>query len=193
MSEFFYIIFIFQWFILTLILFSVIYIFRILQKTYSGNILKLHHNQKSLLIGSIFPITEIRMNNGNVIRLNQTKLKGTILIFTAYGCGSCSKIYPHFNNFFKYFNEYQFVPIMAGPIEETNKVIQENQINIPVHQIEFSQLELYHTRTFPYCYILSNFGQVINSGYINNNIASIESLINQEDINLNNVNYRNIS
>lgn len=193
MSEFFYIVFIFQLFIQTLIIFSVIYIFQVLQKSFSGNIIKPHHHQKSLLIGSIFPITELRMNNGKVINLNQTKQKGSILIFTAYGCGSCSKIYPEINEFYKYFNDYQFVPIMVGPIEETNKIIHENKINIPVHQIEFSQLELYKTRTFPYCYILSRFGQVIKSGYINNNIASIESLINQEDTYPQNVNSLNMS
>ncbi|NQX45453.1 hypothetical protein HQN87_08940 [Paenibacillus tritici] len=113
-------------------------------------------------IGSIFPEKSLVTIGGNLLHIKQSDFKGTILFISVHGCESCEILYQNINSIIDSYVDYQIGLIMVGPYEKMMEKQHYYQLVVPIHHIEMHQMEKFGTRTFPFCYILSGEGIILN-------------------------------
>ncbi|WP_028543277.1 hypothetical protein [Paenibacillus taiwanensis] len=176
MSSFMQLSFIIQWVFILLLLFSVTYLIRNRQQ----NVVVQHEppllKGNSLEVGSYFPRLAVTSMNNADIQLRQTQFNGSILLFSVSGCSGCQLMYPKINNIAKHFSSYQVLSVMIGPKEDILQLKENYEIEIPIHQIEMNEMNLYSTFSFPFCYILSQEGMIIGKGNVQDELG-IEQLL----------------
>jgi hypothetical protein len=136
--------------------------------------------KSSLTVGDIFPVDHIIDVTNNPVYFNDQHSLGTILLLSVYGCSSCAQLYPNINSIADEFNEYQVAAIMIGTQKEIDHIIKEHKIRIPVHRLEMHQMGNYGTFTFPFCYILSNEGIILNKGHVQT-VSEVAKLLPQQN------------
>ncbi|SMG53861.1 hypothetical protein SAMN06295960_3589 [Paenibacillus aquistagni] len=145
------------------------------QEPQQNNSLPFHH---------VFPVDHLIDTTNNPIELHPVDAQGTILMLSVYGCSSCAELYPNMNAIADAFSEYQVAAIMVGTEEEINQIIDKHHLRIPIHRIEMHQMGHFGTFTFPFCYVLSNEGLILNKGHVQT-IDEVSSLLATEDGTLN--------
>lgn len=169
-----------QWVLIIALVYFVTYIFRKSYEAVSINQAMANAPQHSSLeIGDVFPRLELPSISNEIIHLKQPAYEGTILLISVYGCDGCEKLYPNLNDIAKSFSSYQVISIMIAPIQDVLKKRDQYDLELPIHQLDLHEMRLYGTSTFPFAYILSPDGIVMNKGTINGE-EGIKTLINND-------------
>ncbi|MFD3257935.1 hypothetical protein ACE3MQ_04905 [Paenibacillus lentus] len=135
--------------------------------------------RNSLALNNIFPVSHLIDITDKPIQLHPVHAAGTILMLSVSGCSSCAKLYPNINAIAGAFTEYQVALIMIGTENEINDISNEHKIRIPIHRIEMHQMGNFGTFTFPFCYVLSNEGIILNKGHVQT-VEEVSSLLSKE-------------
>ncbi|MCE5169812.1 redoxin domain-containing protein [Paenibacillus profundus] len=169
------------WVLIIALLYFVTYIFRKSYEAVSINQAVANAPQHSSLeIGDVFPRLEMPSTSNEIIHLKQPAYEGTILLVSVYGCDGCEELYPNINQIAKTFSAYQVITIIIAPIEEVVKKQNKYKLETPIHQLDLHEMRLYGTSTFPFAYILSPDGIVMNKGTINGE-ERIRTLIHNDE------------
>ncbi|SDG58939.1 AhpC/TSA family protein [Fontibacillus panacisegetis] len=173
-----------QWIIIIILLFFMSYVFRKSYEAISANMKSEAKNSTTVEIGSIFPYLRLRTITDKIIDLHTFKFSGSIILFSMHGCSGCEKLYPHMNSINDEFSSFQVVSVMISPLKNLFSKKEKYDLKLPIHHVELGEMHKYGTHTFPYCYILSSTGEVINKGIIQDK-EGIYQLLQKSDSNIN--------
>lgn len=170
-----------QWIIIVGLVFAVAYIFR---KSYEVIEANSSFNDdietSNFEIGSTYPNLNLMSVNNKMISLKNKEFDGTILLFSVQGCSGCENLYPELDSISKHFSSYQVVSTMVAPLTYAMSKVEKYNLALPVHQIGISDMSKYGTNSFPFCFILSSGGEIINKGSIQDKEGVID-LINRDN------------
>ncbi|MNJ66893.1 hypothetical protein D3C77_630140 [compost metagenome] len=91
---------------------------------------------------------------------------------------ACSGLYPIINELPKKMPNYQYLLLMEGSEEDVSLAITKYELKVPVIRMDhFMELR---TPVVPFGYFVSNSGEVISKGIVNND-GHIKTLISQAE------------
>ncbi|GIP08436.1 MAG: hypothetical protein E7L01_07375 [Paenibacillus macerans] len=158
-----------QWFIIIIMLFFMTYIFNKSYEAASVNYSMTESNSnKHLEIGSFFPSLSLLTITNEVIELNNSNHLGSIVLFSVHGCNACERLYPQMDSIADNLPNYQVISIMIAPLNSVIYNKSKYKLKLPIHHVELDEMYKYGTSTFPFCYVVSNTGEIINKGIIQN-------------------------
>ncbi|MED4549423.1 TlpA family protein disulfide reductase [Bacillus licheniformis] len=117
--------------------------------------------------GETYPITTLKTIVGQEVTISK-KTRGVILIFTSYGCSGCKRVYPFLELLKKEYPKIQFELIMLANKKQAQETISlYNLEDWSVSIIDHEHLHTLGITGFPFSYLISNEGKVIEKGLIN--------------------------
>ncbi|WP_270169883.1 hypothetical protein [Paenibacillus sp. SYP-B4298] len=156
-----------EWFFIIVLLVNSLYLYRKLQERSSQSAPQQEPQRKnSLPLNLVFPVDHLVDIADQPIRLYPVQAQGTILMLSVYGCSSCAELYPNMNEIAETFQDYQVAAIMIGTEHEIDQIRDEHELRIPIHRIEMHQMSNFATYSFPFCYVLSDEGMILNKGHV---------------------------
>lgn len=128
---------------------------------------KLIRSKDGLKKGTVYPFQLLRTIDGNGVEKEKNK-DGHVLIMTSYGCEACKRVYPYLEELRKEYKNIQFHLFMLATEEEAQENIKLYNIeNTSVYLIKHDQLHSLGITGFPFSYLLSKDGKVLEKGLVN--------------------------
>ncbi|MDP4085007.1 MAG: hypothetical protein Q8934_10395 [Bacillota bacterium] len=128
---------------------------------------KLIKNKDGLKKGTKYPFELLRTIDGKVIETEKNK-DGFVLIMISYGCEACKRVYPFLEELRKEYKNIQFHLLMLANKEQAQENIDLfNLENFSVSLIKNEQLHSLGITGFPFSYLLSKEGKVLEKGLVN--------------------------
>ena len=128
---------------------------------------KLIRNKDGLKKGTLYPFQLLRTIEGNAVEKEKNK-DGFVLIMTSYGCEACKRVYPFLEELRKEYKNLQFHLFMLANKEQAQETINLfNLENLSVSLIKNDQLHSLGITGFPFGYLLSKEGKVLEKGLVN--------------------------
>lgn len=120
-------------------------------------------------LGQLFPVRNFNTISGIDVDVHNDFKRKKILLITSPSCDSCKELYPAIQPFsITYGDKYQVISIMYGERDEIEQVRLEQNLSIPIIQMNLDDLKEIQTEMFPFGYLLSADGKVISKGVVGN-------------------------
>lgn len=150
---------------LLIILVSCITLYSITEALKARN--KLIKSEDGLKKGSLYPLDLLKNIEGNEVRLVNGS-DGMVLIFTSFGCNVCKSVYPYLEQIRNEYSNIQFHIVMLANIDEAKETINKYKLdNFLISLVRYEQLPDFGITGFPFTYLISNKGIIIEKGIVN--------------------------
>jgi thiol-disulfide isomerase/thioredoxin len=128
---------------------------------------KLLRSEDGFKKGALYPLQSLKTINGNSIE-KMKNVDGLVLIITSYGCDACKRVYPYLEQLRGEHKNLQFQLLMLANKEQALENIKLFKLeSFSVSLIQQEQLHDLGITGFPFSYLLSNEGKVIEKGLVN--------------------------
>lgn len=128
---------------------------------------RLLKHQDGLKSGSPYPLNILKTVEGHPL-LKSTRSKGSVMIITSYGCEACKRVYPFLNQLEKEYRNIQFNILMLATKQQAQEYVDTYDLNnFQISLIKNEQLHALGITGFPFAYLLSKDGRVIQKGLVN--------------------------
>jgi len=127
----------------------------------------LYRNDAGLNRGTLFPLQSLKTFDGKDLTISK-EVDGVVIINTSYICNVCKRIYPFLESIRKEYPNIQINLLMLADKEQAKENIEKyNLKSLSVSLIQDEDLHDLGITTFPFAYLLSAEGKVIEKGLVN--------------------------
>jgi methylamine dehydrogenase accessory protein MauD len=153
------------WIIVLTLSLMVLYLYKRIEG--SKNKRTLSKNDVGVPKGEFYPIQKFQSIQGRDINVN-TADEGTVLIFTHALCDVCKRIYPILENVKKQYPKMNLVILMLASKQDALNIVNKFSLeDFPVTLIKDEELNKLGISGFPFSYLLSPQGKIIEKGLVN--------------------------